>query len=43
LIEQLHGHLVEAAFVIDLPDIGGMARLKARGVPCHALTEFEGD
>ena len=43
LIEQLHGHLVEAAFVIDLPDIGGIARLKARGVPCHALTEFEGD
>lgn len=43
LIEQVNGDLVEAAFVINLPDIGGMARLKARGVTCHALTEFEGD
>jgi adenine phosphoribosyltransferase len=43
LIEQLHGQLVEAAFVINLPDIGGMARLHARGIACHALTEFEGD
>lgn len=43
LIEQVNGDLVEAAFVINLPDIGGMARLRARGVTCHALTEFEGD
>lgn len=43
LIEQVNGQIVEAAFVIDLPDIGGMSRLKARGVACHALTEFEGD
>jgi len=43
LIEQMGGELVEAAFVINLPDIGGMARLQARGVACHALTEFEGD
>ncbi len=43
LIEQMGGLLVEAAFVINLPDIGGMARLQAQGVACHALTAFEGD
>jgi len=43
LIEQMGAQLVEAAFVINLPDIGGMARLQAQGVACHALTEFEGD
>lgn len=43
LIKQVNGELVEAAFVINLPDIGGMDRLKARGVACHTLTAFEGD
>lgn len=38
------GAVVEAAaFVIDLPDLGGTARLRAAGVTVHALVAFEGD
>ena len=38
------GALVErAAFVIDLPDLGGAARLAAAGVAVSALVAFEGD
>ncbi len=32
-----------ASFVIDLPDLGGAARLAAAGVAVSALVEFEGD
>lgn len=32
-----------AAFVIDLPDLGGASRLRARGVTVSALVAFEGD
>ena len=38
------GAVVEhAAFVIDLPDLGGAARLRAAGVAVAALLEFAGD
>jgi adenine phosphoribosyltransferase len=30
------------AFVVDLPDIGGRARLEAMGMQVHALCAFEG-
>lgn len=42
LINRLGGGLVGAAFVIDLPDLGGAARLENQGVICHTLIEFEG-
>ena len=32
-----------ASFVIDLPNLGGAARLAAAGVAVSALVEFEGD
>ena len=32
-----------AAFVIDLPDLGGATRLRAAGVTVHALVPFEGE
>jgi adenine phosphoribosyltransferase len=32
-----------ASFLIDLPDLGGAERLRAGGVPVHALIDFEGD
>lgn len=32
-----------AAFVIDLPDLGGAARLRAAAVEVHALVTFKGD
>lgn len=43
LIEEMGGEIVECAFVIDLPDIGGHKRLDALGHTVYALTEFEGD
>jgi len=41
LIEKLGGVVVGCAFVIELPDLGGRAKLK--GYTITALTEFEGD
>jgi predicted signal transduction protein with EAL and GGDEF domain len=32
-----------ALFVIDLPDLGGAARLREAGIEVRALMEFEGD
>lgn len=42
LIEQLGGEIVGCAFVIDLPELGGRARLEALGMDVHALCEYEG-
>ncbi len=42
LIEGMGGMVVECCFVIDLPDIGGRARLEKRGHKVFALCEFEG-
>jgi len=43
LIRMSGGDLVAAAFVIDLPDLGGAKRLAARDVVVHTLVSFEGD
>ena len=43
LIEKLGAEIVGCAFVIDLPDLGGRAKLEAMGVDIHALCAFEGD
>jgi adenine phosphoribosyltransferase len=43
LIESLGGKIVECCFVIDLPDLGGRARLEKQGHKVFALCEFEGD
>ena len=43
LIEKMGGKIVECSFMIDLPDIGGRARLEKRGHKVFALCEFEGD
>ena len=41
---RMAGAVVEQAlFVIDLPDLGGTARLRAAGITVNALMEFEGD
>lgn len=42
LIRRTGGEIVGAAFVIDLPELGGRARLEALGVACHVLMTFEG-
>ena len=43
LVRRAGGDVVAAAFVVDLPDIGGRAKLEAKGVDVHVLVEFEGD
>jgi adenine phosphoribosyltransferase len=42
LLRQLGAEVLEACFVIDLPDLGGRARIEAAGCPTHALVAFEG-
>ena len=43
LITSMGGEIVECAFVIDLPDLGGRKRLEGQGYKVFALCEFEGD
>ena len=43
LIAKMGGKIVECCFIIDLPDIGGHARLEKHGHKVFALCEFEGD
>ena len=43
LIEQLGGKISGCAFVIDLPDLGGMKRLQNLGLQTFALCQFEGE
>jgi adenine phosphoribosyltransferase len=42
LVRRSGGDLVAAAFIIDLPDLGGSERLKSRGVAVHTLVSFGG-
>ena len=43
LLQELGAEVVAACFVIDLPDLGGRARIEALGVPVRTLVEYEGD
>jgi adenine phosphoribosyltransferase len=42
LVRRVGGVLVGAAFIVDLPELGGSAKLEAQGIPCHTLIAFEG-
>jgi adenine phosphoribosyltransferase len=42
LLRRAGARLIGAAFVIDLPDLGGADRIAALGVPVHALVRFAG-
>jgi adenine phosphoribosyltransferase len=42
LLRQAGAHLVAAAFVVDLPDLGGAHRLRALDVPVSTLVTFAG-
>ena len=42
LLRQGGAEVVGAAFVVDLPDLGGAAKLAAMGVPVSSLIAFEG-
>ena len=43
LVEQMKAEVVEAAFLIELTDLPGRARLEKHGVRVHALTGFRED
>lgn len=43
LLRQAGGVVNAASFVIDLPDLGGAAKLRAAGVEVTALLAFAGD
>ncbi len=43
LIRRTGAALEHAAFVIDLPDLGGAQKLEAEGVAVRSLMAFEGD
>jgi adenine phosphoribosyltransferase len=43
LIEKLGAKVVEMAFIVDLPDVGGKKKLLEKGYEVFALTEFEGE
>ena len=44
LAAALAGAVVgQSLFVIDLPDLGGAAKLREAGVSVDSLVEFEGD
>ena len=42
LVQRLGGDVKHAAFVINLPDLGGEKRLRDLGVNCYTLVNFEG-
>jgi adenine phosphoribosyltransferase len=43
LVEKLGAKVVELAFIVDLPDVGGKKKLTEKGYKVFALTEFEGE
>ena len=42
LLRQAGADIVAAAFVVDLPDLGGADRLRAAGIAVSTLVAFEG-
>lgn len=42
LLKRIGVDVVAACFVIDLPDLGGSAKIEALGVPVRTLLEFPG-
>ena len=42
LLERLGAQVVEGAAIVALPELGGMARLQASGLPLFTLVAFEG-
>ena len=43
LIAKMGATVVECAFIVDLPDVGGRKRLEKAGLKVFALCEFEGE
>jgi adenine phosphoribosyltransferase len=43
LIEKLGGTVVEMAFIVSLPEVGGASKLALKNYKMFSLTEFEGE
>ncbi|MEW4449617.1 adenine phosphoribosyltransferase [Qipengyuania sp. JC766] len=43
LLRQAGAQIAHAAFVIDLPDLGGATRLRDIGIAVDSIMQFEGD
>jgi adenine phosphoribosyltransferase len=42
LLEKLGAHVMEGAAIVDLPELGGSAKLRAAGLPLFTLVDFAG-
>ena len=42
LIEKLGGTVVEMAFIVNLPDVGGEKKVTGKGYSVYCLTQFKG-
>ena len=42
LLERLGATVIEGAAIVDLPELGGSARLRKAGLPLHTLIDFAG-
>lgn len=42
LIKRLGGEVMEAAAIVDLPDLGGSQKIRDSGIPVHHLIEYSG-
>lgn len=42
LITRTGGNIVGATFIVDLPELGGAAKLKSLGIDSHVLMTFDG-
>ena len=42
LLERLGAEIISCAFIIDLPELGGRAKLDSMGMDVHALCAFDG-
>jgi len=43
LLERVKADIVLCSFIVDLPDLGGAAKLRSMGKQVVSLVEFEGD
>jgi len=43
LVQKMKAEIIECCFIIDLPELGGSARLKSLGQKIFTLCEFEGE
>ncbi|MDR3371981.1 adenine phosphoribosyltransferase [Rhodoferax sp.] len=43
LLEKLGAEVMEGCAIVDLPELGGSAKLRATGLPLFTLVDFEGD